>query len=223
MPGEGHTPMLANMGVPPRSTVTLPSLAPPAPGPDARGVPVGPGGGSLCSHALCITYVNLPEAVCAWLRLGTASPLLNAPLGLARALVAIARLAARGEAADTAAAVAEIEGLGPTRDGDLVQELLTRLAAIPWPEWVPPVAFARAFAPDIAVGALDLPPPPPYGVTCPLLAARLASAIRGPIFLRDAAPTLTHLLNLYGRPNPSGSWDIWLPIRPGTVRPVMST
>jgi hypothetical protein len=56
-------------------------------------------------------------------------------------------------------------------------------------------------------------------VICPLLAARLVSAMRGPVFMRDAAPTLAHLLDLFGGTTPSGTWELWLPVRPGTVRP----
>ncbi len=45
--------------------------------------------------------------------------------------------------------------------------------------------------------------------------------MRGPVFMRDAAPTLTHLLDLFGGATPSGTWELWLPVRPGTVRPLM--
>jgi hypothetical protein len=64
------------------------------------------------------------------------------------------------------------------------------------------------------------PPEAPRGIACPLLAARLVSAIRGPVFLRDAAPALASLLNLWGGATPSGTWEIWLPVPPGRVKPL---
>jgi hypothetical protein len=74
---------------------------------------------------------------------------------------------------------------------------------------------------DIAAGIdRKKPPEAPRGVGCPLLAARLVSAIRGPVFVRDAAPALSNLLDLWGGATPSGTWEIWLPIRPGQARPV---
>ncbi len=116
----------------------------------------------------------------------------------------------------------ETDRVTPMPEGPLVQELTTRLESIQWPDWVPRVAFARSFACDIAA-CVDPghPPNAPVGVACPLLAARLVSAIHGPVFLRDAAPALTNLLNLWGDTTPSGTWEIWLPVRPGQVKPVL--
>ena len=75
---------------------------------------------------------------------------------------------------------------------------------------------------DIAAGMdRERPPDRPAGISCPLLAARVVSAIRGRVFLRDAAPALSNLLNLWGGATPSGTWEIWLPVPPGTVRPLV--
>jgi hypothetical protein len=59
-------------------------------------------------------------------------------------------------------------------------------------------------------------------VDCPLQAARLVSAVRGAVFLRDAAPALTHLLTLWGGEVVSGSWQLWLPVRPGEDNPLLT-
>jgi hypothetical protein len=239
MQPESRAPSLANMSAPPRSTVTLPRLTPGGSATSARGcgsamgddaslgaareIPVGPGGGKLLSNALCVARVELPTAVCAYLRMGFASQLLTAPLGLARALVAIARQASppHGTQAPNRAARRELERVIPLPEGALVQELAARLESIEWPDWVPRAAFAIPLGNDIAAGiARKKPPEAPRGVGCPLLAARMVSAIRGPVFLRDAAPALSNLLDLWGGATPSGTWDIWLPIRPGQAKPV---
>lgn len=236
---ESCAPTLANMSAPPRSTVTLPRLAPrectpgahrgrSAKGDDARletarEIPVGPGGGKLLSNALCVARVELPIAVCAYLQVGFAFPLLAPPLGLARALVAIARHASQADvtAAPNHAARLELDRVIPVPEGTLLQELAARIESIEWPDWVPRVAFAMPLGRDIAVGIdADAPPGLPGGVGCPLLAARLVSAIRGPVFLRDAAPTLSNLLDLWRGTTPLGTWEIWLPIRPGQAKPV---
>lgn len=225
---------LANMSAPPRSTVLLPRLATdlPTQGRAARGsarrlnpardVPVGPGGGRLLSHALCLARVELPTAVCAHLHMTYGAPLLTKRLGLAGALVAIARHAddageARGR---SRAARLELDRVGALPEGELVKELTSRLESVEWPHWVPRVGMVTPLGMDIAVGMdRQRPPGPPKGVACPLLAARLVSAMRGPVFMRDAAPTLTHLLDLFGGTTSSGTWELWLPVRPGTVRP----
>lgn len=236
---ESSASAFANMSAPPRSTVTLPRLASSACASDVRcdgsamgagaglqtlrRVPVGPGGGKLLSNALCMARVELPTAVCAYLRMGFASRLLTAPLGLARALVAIARQAgqANGPHTPSRAAQLELDRVIPLPEGALVQELAARIESIEWPDWVPRVAFAMPFGNDIAAGIDRMTPAEaPRGVGCPLLAARLVSAIRGPVFLRDAAPALSNLLNLWGGATPSGTWEIWLPIRPGQAKPV---
>ncbi len=239
MRSESPAPTLANMSAPPRSTVTLPRLASSAAASDARcdgsamgagagvqtsrQVPVGPGGGKLLSNALCVARAELPTAVCAHLRMPFAAPLLTAHLGLARALVAIARRASRGNGSRTSgrAARLELDRVAELSEGALVHELSSRLESTEWPDWVPRVAFAMPFGSDIAAG-IDRrrPPDAPKGIGCPLLAARLVSAIRGPVFLRDAAPALSNLLNLWGGATPSGTWEIWLPIRPGQAQPV---
>lgn len=237
MLSETCPPTLANMSAPPRSTVTLPRLAPidtagKAPcngvvsGCDSglatvRDIPVGPGGGRMASNALCVAYIELPKAVSAHLRVGFASPLLTAPLGLARALLAIARVSnqATDTHAQSRAAFREIDRVLSLPESALVHELTARLESFEWPDWVPRVAFARSFACDPAA-CIDMgyPPDTPIGVACPLLAARLVSAICGPVFLRDAAPSLANLLHLWGGNTPSGTWEIWLPIRPGRMR-----
>ena len=231
---ESPASTLANMSAPPFSTVTLPRLTPSAHCDGSaigacadlqhpRAVPVGPGGGELLSHALCVAFVALPKAVCAYLDMGFASPLLTEPLGLARALLAIARQASQvnGPQAPSRAAQLEFARVMPMSEGALIQELAARLESLRWPNWVPPVAFVTPLAMDIADGVCGASPPAaPTGVRCPLLAARLVSAIREPVFLRDAAPALSNLLNLWGGTAPSGIWEIWLPIRPGQAKPM---
>jgi len=229
--------ILANMSAPPRSTVMLPRLVAGAateadpevdparsPGP-SRDVPVGPGGGRRLSHALCLARVELPTAVCAHLHMAYAAPLLTQPLGLARALVAIARRA--GDACATRsqvrAARLELERVGKLPEGELVRELTSRLESVEWPHWMPPVGMVTPLGIDTAVGVLRRKAPqPPSGIACPLLAAKVVSAIRGPVFVRDAPPTLTHLLDLFGAATPSGVWELWLPVRPATPRPPAS-
>ena len=186
-----------------------------------RPVPVGPGGGKLLSNALCVGHVELPTALCAYLQMTFASPRLTAPLGLARALVAIARQAGRADGPDASrrAAQREFDRVIPLPEGALVQELAARLESIEWPKWVPRVAFVIPFGTDIATDQRKAPDAP-KGVACPLLAARLVSAIRGPVFLRDAAPALSNLLSLWSGATPSGTWEIWLPVQPGQVQPV---
>jgi len=235
---ESAAPTLANMSAPPRSTVMLPRLTSAVATPDAlsdgsvaataerpqttQEVRVGPGGGKLLSNALCMARVELPRAVCAHLRMPFVAPLLTAHLGLARALVAIARQAkdiqpARGVGRAARLALDRVVGLP---EGDLVQELTARLESTAWPDWVPRVGFVMPLGSDIAT-CIDRrrPPDVPAGISCPLLAARVVSAIRGTVFLRDAAPALSNLLNLWGGATPSGTWEIWLPVPPGTVRP----
>ena len=238
MRAESPAPTLANMSAPPRSTVKLPRLAPNASEADARGErsaigndaflqsprlpPVGPGGGKVLSNALCVAHVELPTALCAHLHMSFVSPRLTAPLGLARALVAIARQAgqAHGPDASRLAARREFARVMPLPEGALVQELAARLEWIAWPEWVPRVAFVIPFGCDTAAANPRRAPGAPKGVACPLLAARLVSAIRGPVFLRDAAPALSNLLDLWTGGTPSGTWEIWLPLRPGQAQPV---
>jgi hypothetical protein len=235
MHSEPGASILANMSAPPRSTVMLPRLAAgiPIDGKAAGGstrrqspvqdVPVGPGGGRLLSQALCLARVELPTAVCAHLRMGYGAPLLTRPLGLARALVAIARQAAgnpgaaRGLSRRTRL---ELDRVGEVPEGELVRELTSRLASVEWPHWVPRAGMVTLVGVDIAAGAVrERPPKAPEGVTCPLLAARMVSAMRGPVFMRDTAPTLTHLLDLFGGTTLAGAWELWLPVRPGAVRP----
>ena len=179
----------------------------------------------MLSSALQLARVELPTALCAYLRMPYAAPLLTAHLGLARALVAIARQFGATSPARGAvrAARLELDRVAALSEGDLVQELAARLESVRWPNWVPRVGFAMPLGNDIGVG-IDRkkppdPPDPTKGVHCPLLAARLISAIRGPVFLREAAPALSNLLNLWSGAAPSGTWEIWLPVAPGTVRP----
>jgi len=188
-----------------------------------RALAVGPGGGQRLSHALCVAVVDLPTALCAFLRVPFSMPSLGRPLGLTRALVAVARQArpGLGSADHAAAAREELARVGKLGEAALVEELLTLLPTAPWPGWVPRVACARPLGRDIAQGrGGSRPPSPPPGVDCPLLAARLVSAVRGAVFLRDAAPALTHLLTLWGGEVASGSWQLWLPVRPGQDNPL---
>jgi hypothetical protein len=188
-----------------------------------RALAVGPGGGQRLSHALCVAVVDLPTALCAFLRVPFSMPSLGRPLGLTRALVAVARQArpGLGSADHAAAAREELARVGKLGEAALVEELLTLLPTAPWPGWVPRVACARPLGRDIAQGrGGSRPPSPPPGVDCPLLAARLVSAVRGAVFLRDAAPALTHLLTLWGGEVVSGSWQLWLPVRPGQDNPM---
>lgn len=236
---ESAAPAFANMSAPPRSTVMLPRLAPGRAAPDAarsaspaqataplRSVPVGPGGGKLLSNALCVARVDLPTALCAHLRMSLAAPVLTAPMGLARALVAIARrIDTRPAARDPCrAARLELGRVAELPEGALIQELTTLLESIEVPAWVPQAAFVLPLASDIAMLAnRDRPPAAPEGVACPLLAARLVAAIRGPVFLRKAAPGLSNLMNLQSGAIPSRAWDIWLPVEPGRVQPLAAS
>jgi hypothetical protein len=173
------------------------------------------------SQALCLARVELPTAVCAHLHMGYGAPLLTRPLGLASALVAIARHAGDAGAARgrSRAARLELDRVGELPESELVKELTFRLESVEWPRWVPRVGMVTPLGYDSAVGVSRLQAPkPPEGIVCPLLAARVVSALRGPVFMRDAAPTLTHLLDLFGGTTPSGTWELWLPVRPGTVR-----
>lgn len=230
---------LANMSAPPRSTVTLPRLVsgraarrlalasmgatlPDDEAPPLAELPVGPGGGALVSNALCLAHVALPAALGAHLRMGLGSELLGAPLGLARALVAVARQSggARSPRNPGRTARLELDRVAALAEGALVQELTERIESVAWPPWVPRVAFVLPLGEDIAA-AVDhrRAPEPPPGVTCPLLCARLVAAVRGPVLLRDAAPSLSGLLDLWiGAP--AAHWELWLPVRPGTVIPV---
>jgi len=224
------------MSAPPRSTVMLPRLTAGTDLTDRvqdgsddrptldRKVPVGPGGGKLLSNALCMARVELPRAVCAHLRRPFAAPLLTRRLGLARALVAIARQVNETppERGAGRALRLELDRVAGVPEGDLVQELTARLESIAWPDWVPLVGIVMPLGSDIAISiARTTPPAPPKGISCPLLAARVVSAIRGPVFLRDAAPALSNLLNLWSGATPSGTWEVWLPVAPGTVRPLL--
>lgn len=239
MRAETAAPALANMSAPPRSTVTLPRLVsgnaarrpalaptgaalPSEEAPPPAELPVGPGGGARVSNALCLAHVALPAALGAHLRMGLGSALLTAPLGLARALVAVARQAGATRRPRNLARAArlELDRVEALPEGALVQELTERIESVAWPAWVPRVAFVLPLGEDIAA-AVDRrrAPEPPSGVTCPLLCARLVAAVRGPVLLRDAAPSLSGLLDLWiGAP--AAHWELWLPVRPGTVIPM---
>lgn len=217
-------PALANMSAPPRSVVKMPRLAvPAATGGDS--VPVGPGGGQRVSHALCLAQVDLGRAVGAAIGRAMGSPVLTAPLALARWLVAIADARAAGAPVGRCPALdAAIGRVDVLSEPAVVAALTEVLQALPWPAWVPAVCLVRSLGADIARGfELEPPDPPRHAVADPLLAARLASAIRGPVFLRDAAPALSCLLTLNRPPVPSGCWDLWLPLRPGAAAPGASS
>jgi len=215
----------ANMSAPPRSTVMMPRLgrgeaagaasdtdtgAAPASAPVSASA-VGPGGGATLSHAVCIARVDLTDAVFARLGMGYGYARLAAPLGLARALVAVARVASHPRRSPRA----EFVRLADLPEGPLLRELAERLQAVPWPAWVPAVGFGQYLAmdPACAVRSPRRPPATPE-LACPLLAARLVSGLRGAVFLRDAAPTLTRLLTLWHGDTPSGSWELWTPRTP---------
>jgi hypothetical protein len=189
----------------------------------ARLLPVGPRGGAVQSHALCIARVDLPTALCARLRLSYKDKTLVAPLGLARALLALARTAVDGRTRPNCgpAARAQLLQLTQLSEGELVDQLARHLQSVAWPDWAPRVGFATYLAQDAAAGINRAKPPrAPDAVRCPLLAARVISGIRGVVFLREAAPTLSRLLTLWDGDTPSGTWELWLPIRPGHVRPM---
>ncbi|MBK6803300.1 MAG: hypothetical protein IPG83_17960 [Novosphingobium sp.] len=189
-----------------------------------RELAVGPGGGKLLSQALCLARIELPIAVCAHLQMGICAPLMLKRLGLARALVAIARHGAdAGRAsARVRAARLELDAVGDLGEAELVTELTSRIGSVDWPAWVPRACMVMHLGSDIAVGMDRLQPAkPPKGVACPLLAARLVSAMRGPVFMRDAAPSLARLLDLFSDTTPAGIFELWLPVRPGSVRPAM--
>ena len=229
----------ANMSAPPRSTVVMPRLgqreggegaapqaaagtASPMPGAGASrttraadgAIAVGPGGGAMLSHALCFAQVDLPAALCARLGMGYEYGRLLAPLGLARALVAVARVeaAAAASARKRRSPRTELIRLADLPEGALVSELAERLQAVPWPAWVPAVGFGAPLGMDPATALrYERRPPAPPPLACPLLAARLISGLRGQVFMRDAAPTLTRLLDLWRGESPSGVWEFWTP------------
>lgn len=232
----------ANMSAPPRSTVVMPRLgqreggegaapqaaagtASPMPGAGASrttgsadgAIVIGPGGGATLSHALCFAQVDLPAALCARLGKGYEYGRLVAPLGLARALVAVARVeaATATSARKRRSPRTELIRLADLPEGALVSELAERLQAVPWPAWVPAVGFGAplGMAPATALRYERRPPAPPP-LACPLLAARLISGLRGKVFMRDAAPTLTRLLDLWRGESPSGVWEFWTPRTP---------
>ncbi len=233
---ERNASTFANMSAPPRSFVTLPRLAPcaaaepggadasPEPAPALRDIPVGPGGGELTSNALCVARVEIATALRSRLRLDAASPLLTAHLGLARVLVALARTdgGTRKSQAPIRAVLLEIDRIAQVPEGELVHELGERIASIAWPAWAPRVAFVAP--PDDARDPRhdERPRRATRVVHSPLLAARLVAAIREPVFLRNAAPTLANLLDLPRGSAPPRTWQIWLPVAPGRVRPLPS-
>lgn len=229
----------ANMSAPPRSTVVMPRLgqredgegaapqaaagtASPMPGAGASrttraadgAIALGPGGGATLSHALCFAQVDLPAALCARLGMGYEYGRLVAPLGLARALVAVARVEAvtATSTRKRRSPRTELIRLADLPEGALVSELAERLQAVPWPAWVPAVGFGAPLGMDPATALrYERRPPAPPPLACPLLAARLISGLRGKVFMRDAAPTLTRLLDLWRGESPSGVWEFWTP------------
>jgi hypothetical protein len=231
-----------NMSAPPRSSVTLPRLrtatgaaaSPEAPGsarrtvariasttvggrqaelPAPRRISVGPGGGTILSHAVLLGRIALRGAVCARLQIALDSPRLSSHRDMALALVALMR-----NSGDGAAALRTMPNLSDVTDAMLLDELASRLQAVPWPRWVPPLAVNQYVGSDIAafVGS-DVPQVPTDAVTCPLLAARIVAGFRGPIFMRDRPPALTHLIAGHSPGHPSMTWELWIPVRPGRV------
>lgn len=228
--------MLGNMSAPPRSVVTLPRLPVPGTAPAeaanepasdaetgaAGGVPVGPGGGLLQSGALRIARIRLGTALDAATAPGIAEILLARPLELVRQLVVLARRQQGAEGAGDPFGSAGTALPPPMRmeEGAAVDELVRRFGAMPWPDWVPTVGFIVAGSPEAEEesGASGRTPVP-VGVACPLLAARLITRMRGPVFLRDAAPAFARLLAPSERDAAYAIHDLWLPIRPGRARP----
>ena len=142
---------------------------------------------------------------------------LLAPLGLARALVAVARVeaAAAASARKRRSPRTELIRLADLPEGALVSELAERLQAVPWPAWVPVVGFGAPLGMDPTTALrYERRPPAPPPLACPLLAARLISGLRGKVFMRDTAPTLTRLLDLWRGESPSGVWEFWTPRTP---------
>ena len=202
-----------NMSAPPRSTVVMPRLGQREDG----AIAIGPGGGATLSHALCFAQVDLPAALCARLGMGYEYGRLVAPLGLARALVAVARVeaATATSARKRRSPRTELIRLADLPEGALVSELAERLQAVPWPAWVPAVGFGVPLGMDPTTALrYERRPPAPPPLACPLLAARLISGLRGKVFMRDAAPTLTRLLDLWRGESPSGVWEFWSPRTP---------
>jgi hypothetical protein len=259
-PTSEAAPALANMSAPPRSVVTLPRLAPAAAMPQADtaaedgavAVSVGPGGGEALSCAVKLARLTLPESLCATLQLPLSDSRVAAPLGVARALVALARHAAlidgalgRGTplaegGADQHStsgpqvhlaeawrrkARRELGRVARLGEGALLQELAARLEEIPLAPWVPPVAVAISMGQDPCQRVFErqVPATPTHAVTCPLLTARLVAGIRGTVFLREAPPTLSQLLTLWSTSVPSGAWELWLPLAPARYQCVPST
>lgn len=184
-------------------------------------VTLGPGGGEVLSHALCVARIDLPTAVCAHLRMAWSAQSLTQRLGLARALVAIARTlghASHARAPGRAARL-EFDKVATLTETELLEELTTHLQAVRLPGWVPKVAFVVPPQGDGTPKPDRITAPrleKPYrSVACPLQAARLAAAIRGPVFLRDVPLALTHLLDLWPARTLLGCWNLWLPFKPG--------
>lgn len=226
MRAEHPAAMLANMSAPPRSIVMLPRLEPPAEAAarSARGradltggmqqeIRVGPGGGLLQSGALRIARINPMKTQPATTATHRNSLPRADSLALMRHLVGLTR-----KGADP---VVPLRALQSLSEAALMKELNERLNAIPWPDWVPPVGFILTAQPpaeaedDEEAAAPSLP-----GVCCPLLTARLLTACRGPVFLRDAAPAYSRLLSPSEGEVASSTLELWLPIRPGGVRPI---
>ena len=203
----------ANMSAPPRSTVVMPRLGER----EGGAIAVGSSGGATLSHALCFAQVDLPAALCARLGKGYEYGRLVAPLGLARALVAVARVEAvtATSARKRRSPRTELIRLADLPEGALVSELAERLQAVPWPAWVPAVGFGAPLGMDPTTALrYERRPPAPPPLACPLLAARLISGLRGKVFMRDTAPTLTRLLDLWRGESPSGVWEFWTPRTP---------
>lgn len=211
--------VFANMSAPPRSVVTLPRLpavtapeteagasaAAPNPGtPSAEhGIPVGPGGGLLQSNALCIARIHVGESL-------AADPVERLRQLVARARSDTARRGAAGTSARTRAGDPPPEEMG---EGALVVELAHHFRAMPWPKWVPAVGFLVSNRDPHAVPD---PARARRGVRSPLMVARLVTAMRWPVFVRDAAPAFSGLLQIMV---PNVVQEIWVPIRPGGGRP----
>ena len=226
------------MSAPPRSTVVMPRLerretakgdsgdpgdavaaaGPVAPSAAPPATPVGPGGGAVVSNAVCFACTDLPAALCARLGVGYGNARLTAPLGLARALVALARVMAKSapSAGSRGAVRMELTRVIEVPEGPLVGELAERLASVPWPQWAPPVGFGVYLGMDPAAAALcQARAPAPPALACPLIAARLIAGLRGRVFMRDAPPTLSRLLDLWQGDTRSGCWEFWTPVRDG--------
>jgi hypothetical protein len=178
-------------------------------------IEIGPGGGARLEHGVCITTLGLFDLVFAQLDpKDEVIASLRGPLGLGRALLALARHAEDPRVGEPNAMFTELCKL----DGDVfVEELQHRLEAVRLPSWVPPAAIARVGA--TLTGIPRLPHPTgqgTQGISQALLEARILAGMRGSVFHRSAALSLTRVLDTTSCDDAMRHIELWLPVRPGT-------